>query len=63
MPAPGDLMGRRARGVIDRPQRLGGCEAEHDGFGMVPDLTDGDGGCRSVGEKVGGCLAHLLQLV
>jgi len=30
---------------------------------MVADLTDGDGGGRRVGEKVGGCLGHLLQLV
>ena len=51
---PGDLMGRRARGVIDRRQRLGRCDAEHDGFGMVEDLTEGDGGGRRAREKVGG---------
>ena len=60
---PGDLMGRRARGVIDRRQRLGRCDAQHDGFGMVEDLTEGDGGWRRVGEKVGGCLGHLPELV
>ena len=36
---PGDLMGRRARGVIDRRQPVGRCDAEHDGFGMVADLA------------------------
>ena len=59
---PGDLMGCPAGGVIDRRQRLGRCDAEHDCFGMVADLTDGDGGCRRVGKKVSGCLGHLLQL-
>ncbi len=30
---------------------------------MVEDLTEGDGGCRRVGEKAGGCLGHLPELV
>ena len=36
--------GLRARGVIDRRQLLGRCGAEHDGIGIVEDLTEGDGG-------------------
>jgi hypothetical protein len=40
---PGDLMGCRPRGIIDRRQPVGRCDAEHDRFGMVEDLTEGDG--------------------
>jgi len=60
---PGDLMGRRARGVIDRRQRLVRCDAKHDGLGMVENLTEGDGGWIRGGEYVGGCLGHLPELV
>jgi hypothetical protein len=60
---PGELTGCRARGVIDRRQPLGRCDGEHDRFGMVEHLAEGDGGCRRVGEKVGGRLGHLPELV
>jgi len=32
-------------------------------FWMVEDLTEGDGGCRCVGEKLGGRLGHLPERV
>ena len=60
---PVHLMGCQARGVIDHRQPVGRCDAEHDGFGMVEDLAEGDGGCRRAGQKVGGCLGHLPELV